>query len=128
MPNSTTTIASLVAYVRTFPELASLIQSTAGGASLQPALTIANDVMIELISQSFNWKWNRFLVPAIYTNSYQQDYALPITNLGWLEHGFLTDINNTATPQPQWPEFYLPEPDYVSRWRIQSKSSTINSY
>ena len=103
MPNSTTTIASLVSYVRTFPELASLIQSTAGGASLQPALTIANDVMTELIAQAFNWKWNRFIVPVINTNSYQQDYALGITNLGWLEHGYLVDINNSATPQPQWP-------------------------
>lgn len=103
MPNSTTTLASMVAYVRTFPELAPLIQSTAGGASLQPALTIANDVMIELIAQAFNWKWNRFLVPVVYTNSYQQDYALPTINLGWLEHGYLIDINNTATPQPQWP-------------------------
>lgn len=103
MANSTTTLASIVGYIRTFPELAPLIQSTAGGASLQPALTIANDVMIELIAQAFNWKWNRFQLPAIYTNTYQQDYALPISNLGWLEHGYCVDINNTATPLPVWP-------------------------
>ena len=103
MPNSTTTLASIVSYIRTFPELAPLIQSTAGGASLQPALTIANDVMTELIAQAFNWKWNRFRLPVFYTNSYQQDYALGIVNLGWLEHGYIVDINNTATPQPNWP-------------------------
>lgn len=103
MANSTTTIASIVAYIRTFPELAPLIQSTAGGASLQPALTIANDVMTEMIAQAFNWKWNRFRLPAFYTNSYQQDYALGIVNLGWLEHGYVIDINNTASPLPNWP-------------------------
>lgn len=103
MANSTTTLDSIVTYVKTFPELLPCIQTTAGGASLQPALTIATDVMIEMISQAFNWKWNRFNLPFIYTNSYQQDYALGIVNLGWLEHGFLVDINNSAVPLPRWP-------------------------
>lgn len=103
MANSTTTIGSVVGYLRTFPALAAVVQTTAGGASLQPALTIACDVMIEMISQAFNWKWNRFLLPLFYTNSYQQDYALNVINLGWLEHGFCIDINNTSNPLPKWP-------------------------
>lgn len=66
-------------------------------------MTIANDTMTELVAQVFNWKWNRFLLPVFYTNSFQQDYALNVVNLGWLEHGFLLDVNNSANPQPIWP-------------------------
>lgn len=103
MPNSTTTVAAILQHSKTFPEISPILQSAAGGSSLQPALNIATDVMIELISQVFNWKFNRFLLPVFYTNSFQQDYALNVVNLGWLEHGFLVDINNTAYPQPIWP-------------------------
>lgn len=104
MPNSTYQLSKAAQWVRTFPDLAPIIQSPAGGASLEPALTIANDVMIDMISQACNWKWNRFILPAFYTNGFQQDYALPgVVNLGWLEHGVLIDINNTAIPKPVWP-------------------------
>lgn len=103
MPNSSTTIAQIVGHSRTYPDIAPIVQTAAGGASLQPSLTIASDVMIELISQVFNWKWNRFLMPTVLTNSWQQDYALNVVNLGWLEHGFAIDINNTAYPQPRYP-------------------------
>src|SRR5258707_1118638 len=103
MPNSTTTLSNILQFAKTFPEVSPILQSAAGGSSLQPALTICSDVMIELISQVFNWKWNRFALPLFYTNSFQQDYALNIVNLGWLENGFLKDINNTAYPQPIWP-------------------------
>lgn len=103
MANSTTTIGSIVTYCRTFPELAPVVQTTAGGASLQPALTIGSDVMTELIAQAFNWKWNRFKCPVFYSNSYQQDYATNMINLGWLEHAYIVDINNSAQPLPIWP-------------------------
>jgi hypothetical protein len=104
MPNSTYTLAKACTYARTFPDLSTVIQSPAGGASLEPALTIANDVMTDMISQACNWKWNRQILPAWYTNGFQQDYALPgVVNLGWLEHGVLIDINNTAIPKPVWP-------------------------
>lgn len=102
MANSTTTLSSITQFAKTFPELSP--QAAAGGSSLEPALTICNDVMIEIISQNFNWKWNRFALPLFYTNSFQQDYALPgLVNLGWLEDGVLLDVNNTAYPQPIWP-------------------------
>lgn len=103
MANSTTTLSSIITYCKTFPDLAPIIQTTSAGSSLQPALTVASDVMTELVAQVFNWKWNRFLLPVVYTNSFQQDYALNIVNLGWLEHGFIVDINNTQVPQPIWP-------------------------
>lgn len=103
MPNSTTTLSNVLQFAKTFPEISPILQSAAGGSSLQPALTICSDVMIEIVSQVFNWKWNRFGLPVFYTNSFQQDYALNVVNLGWLENGFLKDINNTAYPQPIWP-------------------------
>lgn len=81
-----------------------MIQSSSAGNTLEPALTIAADVMIEMIASNFDWKWNRFLIDGVYTNGFQQDYALPgVVNLGWLEHGELIDINNTAIPKPVWP-------------------------
>lgn len=104
MANSTTKLSDITRFSKTHPEIAPIIQTTAGGAANEPALTIASDVMIELISQACNWKWNRFILPLFYTNGFQQDYALPgVVNLGWLEHGVLIDINNTAIPKPVWP-------------------------
>jgi len=79
------------------------VTQTAGGQSLQPSLTIANHIMTEIVAEVMNWKWNRFNLPVFYTNSWQQDYALNVVNLGWLEHGYLVDINNTGLPKPVWP-------------------------
>lgn len=46
------------------------------------------------------WKFNRFKLPVFYTNSYQQDYAIPgLTKLAWLEHGFAVNINQQAIPK-----------------------------
>jgi hypothetical protein len=107
MANSTTTLASVVAYAKSFPDIADVVVQNVGGNSLQPALTIANDTMTEIIAQNFNWKFNRFSPPSFpvfYTNGFQQDYAIPgLVNLGWIEHGELIDINNTAIPKPIWP-------------------------
>lgn len=104
MGNSSTTLAKIVQFAKTHGEIAPIVQTAAGGAVNEPALTICSDVMIELISQAANWKWNRFIMPVFYTNGFQQDYALPgVVNLGWIEHGELIDINNTALPKPVWP-------------------------
>jgi hypothetical protein len=77
-----------------------------GGQTNQPALTIASDVMSEIVAQPFPFKWNEIVLPVFYTNSFQQDYAgintdgSSITNLNWLERGIVVDINNTALPKP----------------------------
>lgn len=108
MPNSTTTLAQIVAYAKTFPDISDVVQSPAAGSTLLPALTMASDVMIEMVSPANNYKWNRMNAgnqfPFFYTNGFQQDYAIPgLVNLGWIEHGSLIDINNTAIPKPIWP-------------------------
>jgi len=73
---------------------------SAGGSSLEPALTIANQVMTELCSVKYNWKWNSFILPLFQTISWQNDYAqYGLTNLGWLENGIIIDINSTSIPK-----------------------------
>jgi hypothetical protein len=96
-------LAKLQQWAKVHPDLASVFQQTAGGSTLEPTLSIANDVMTELVSQAFNWKWNSTVAPFFYTNGFQQDYALNIVSLGWLEYGIIIDINNTALPKPIWP-------------------------
>lgn len=65
------------------------------------AVAMAFDVMHDLISERFNWKWNRKVGPTFYTNSYQQDYPMiGLNDIGWLEDADRIDINNTALPKP----------------------------
>lgn len=100
MGNSTVTIQSVCDYAATFPDLKPVLAT--GGVSNQVALIIANDVANKMI-WGYPWKWNQFRLPALYTNSFQQDYAVPgLVNMGWLSHGVFVDINNTALPKPIW--------------------------
>jgi hypothetical protein len=103
--SSTTTIQSINDYVSSMGELQPVLP--VGGYSTLTACGIATDVMAALISQRFNFKWNRMRVPPFYTNSWQQDYAqLSKTTwpapLGWIEGGYWVDINNTALPKPTY--------------------------
>lgn len=101
MSNSSITLQSVVDTVRAMPDLSP--QLSVGGMSQQPALSIANHVITDMVSPTMNWKWNRMLAPVFYTNSMQQDYAIPgLVKLGWIESAFLIDINNTAIPRPLW--------------------------
>src|SRR5208337_674188 len=102
MANSSITLQSIVDTARAMPDLSP--QLSVGGMSQQPALSIANHVVMDMVSPTMNWKWNRMLSPVFYTNSLQQDYAIPgQVNLGWIESAYLIDINNTASPKPVWP-------------------------
>lgn len=72
-----------------------------GGWTQKNALAIANGVMTKMIAERFNWKWNSFNLPPLYTNSWQQDYAsINTNNIGWLENFYWVDINNTSLPKP----------------------------
>lgn len=67
---------------------------------MEPALSIANQVMTEMLRMEFNWKFNSFLVPPFQTISWQNDYVVPgITTLGWLENGVAIDINSSCIPK-----------------------------
>lgn len=101
MPASTVTLRNVVDDAMRFGDIKPVLQ--VAGSSQEPALTIANDVMNELVSVKFNWKWNAFNVPVFQTISWQNDYAVPgITNLGWLVNGVLIDINNTQIPKRKY--------------------------
>lgn len=100
MPATTTTLQNIVDYARTFGELSPVLGVS--GYSMRPALDIANDVMQTILSQAFNWKWNRANIPVFYTNSNQQDYAMQETQLAWLEHAYALDFANTSNPKPVW--------------------------
>src|SRR5208337_5320543 len=103
MGNSTVKLQSVVDYARTYPDLNPVLST--GGFSQEPALTIANDVMIAMLSRPFAPKWNRIRLPYFYTNSWQQDYAFAspaLLNLSWLEYGVLMDVNSTSSPKDKY--------------------------
>lgn len=67
---------------------------------MEPAISIANQVMMELLKPKFNWKFNSFIMPPFQTISWQNDYAVPrVSSLGWLENGVIIDINSTQIPK-----------------------------
>lgn len=99
---STVTLQSVVDYARTFSELTPVL--SVGGQTQQPALTIAQDVIVKMLSPTMPWKWNRVNIAPFTTNAYQQDYGVPgVSNIKWLENATWVDINNTSTPKPQAP-------------------------
>lgn len=88
------TIQSVIDFARTYPDVVPILG--ASGYSQQPALTIANDVLMKILAQGMDWKWNRAQIPMFLSVSLQQDYVTQVTDLGWLERGIRIDINNTA--------------------------------
>jgi hypothetical protein len=67
------------------------------------ALDLGSRVMADLITERFNWKFNRAVAVPIYTNSWQQDYPQPAQPNGiiaWGEDCDICDINNTSYPKP----------------------------
>lgn len=111
MGNSTRSLQSVADYTRAHPDIATL-DPASGWSNL--AIRIGDKVMTELLSQSYNWKFNRISPPIspFYLNQWQQDYATSLTGMGWLEDCGAVDINNTAFPPPKVPQLevvkYLP--------------------
>lgn len=100
MGSSTVSLQSVVDLMKTMGTMS--VSQAAGGYSQLTWLSIATDVVNDLISQKFNWKWNQFKVPSFWTNSFQCDYAtVNQKGIGWLESGMWTDINNTSLPKPR---------------------------
>jgi len=99
MGNSTVSIQKIVDGVSVIADLSPVL-SNAGGYANEPALTIANDVIMEMLSERFPWKWNRFKLAPFYLNSLQQDYVLfpDEKRIGWLENGFRVDMSSTQVP------------------------------
>ena len=121
MGNSTITLQSIFDGVSAIGDLNPVFNNTGGWAD-EPALTIANDVMSEFISVRFPWKWNRIKIPPFPLTSYQQDYAMNLTNIGWVENGRRVDINNSTVPPPDAPVYAvrdLSESSALGGWPFQ---------
>ena len=104
MGNSNVKVQQVVDDAKSFGELAPSLAT--GGFSDSPGLSIANDVLQNMLSggpdgQPFNWKWNRMLDPTFFLNSWQQDYFIPnLVTLGWLESCIATNFSVTSSPKP----------------------------
>jgi hypothetical protein len=99
MGSSTLTLQAAFNYVAAKGVPTPLQQPAGYGTEL--ALQLGSDVMNDLISERFNWKWNQATAAPFYTNSYQQDYPqIGLVNVGWLEDADRIDINNTQFPKP----------------------------
>jgi len=101
--NSTITLRSIVDDAASLGDTAPALST--GGFSDQPAISIANDVIAQILlggpqGQPFNWKFNRFNLPSFLTICWQQDYFIPgLVNLGWLENSWASNINEQSTPK-----------------------------
>lgn len=118
MGNSSISLHAMMDSIATVGDLKTALDST-GGWAAEPALTIGNDVMSELISERFPWKWNQLRIPPFPLTSLQQDYATEVTDIGWLQYGVRVDINNTTFPPPTWPIYAvrdLPYSNVQSGW------------
>ena len=103
MGNSTITLQNVMDSISAIGDIQTVFDHTGGWAD-EPAITIGNDVMKELLSTRFPWKWNRIKIPPFPLNSLQQDYAsLSLKGIGWCENGARIDINNSQFPPPSWP-------------------------
>jgi hypothetical protein len=103
--NSSYTIQNLVDMARSIADLAPTLPT--GGFYETVALMAANDAMLQFLNGSsrgsrFNWKFNRIIVPPFFINSWQQDYLMPMANVGWLESAGAYNICN------QFPKPYRP--------------------
>jgi hypothetical protein len=71
--NETLTLQNVVDFASTHVELMPL--SGVGGVMSEPALSLCNDVLSELLAQPNNWKFNSVAMPPFVTAAYRQDYT-----------------------------------------------------
>lgn len=91
-----------VDYLQSFPELAAILPIA--GYSPKKVQQVANSVMAKMLSSAFKWPWNRGGGYGVFvTNSWQQDYAMNLFGIAFLQDSTLLDINNTSNPRPIWP-------------------------
>ena len=103
MGNSSYTVQNLVDTARAMGDLAPTLPT--GGAYETVALSAINDAMTAMLAGSskgsqFNFKFNRILIPPFFINSWQQDYASSVVNLGWLESCGAYNTSSTQYPKP----------------------------
>ena len=95
------TVQTIFDSIKIIPELSPIFNKMVSGSSLDPELTIANEVWARMFETTTMWKYNEMIVPSFYLNSFQQDYASSVTTLATLQSGDVLDVNNTAQPKAQ---------------------------
>lgn len=103
MGNSSYTVQNLVDIARAMGDLAPTLPT--GGSYETVALSAINDAMTAMLAGSskgspFNFKFNRIIIPPFFINSWQQDYASNVVNLGWLESCGAWNTSSTQYPKP----------------------------
>ncbi len=103
MGNSSYQLQDLVDIARSMGDTAPILPT--GGAYDTIALSAINDAMTKMLAGSskgspFNFKFNRINIPPFFVNSYQQDYASNVVNLGWLESCGAYNTSSTQYPKP----------------------------
>jgi hypothetical protein len=93
---STIPLQHLVDVAETYGDIEPILNE--GGHTQTVALSCANTVMNAICSTAFPHKWNEFNIPPIYSNSFQQDYAVvnPAGLTGTLTLTQVTQVSTAA--------------------------------
>ena len=97
---STITLQDVVSWAMTFTKMVPIIG--VGGFGEEPALSICNTVIAEMLQSPYNWKWNSspFTTFTTDTAANTQDYLQPLTDCAWIEGCTRIDTLSTQQPQP----------------------------
>lgn len=109
---STITLDNVVRWATTQNDLIPIVG--VGGTQYEPALSICNDVMSEILQAPYAWRFNRTEATPFLTDqtAFTQDYLQDWTDLDWIENATMTDNLSTQIPTPLWP---LEVVDYLRR-------------
>ena len=90
---TTYTIQQTVNWVAAF--IVQRPQSGVGNIANEPALTTANKIIASILAAPFAWSWNRKVLPAAITTAIgTQDYAISLSDFGWLEKAVAFNANS----------------------------------
>jgi hypothetical protein len=115
---STRTLQDTARWAATFTKLVPIIG--VGGFQQEPALTICNNVLQEMIAAPFNWRFNSIQGNPFLTSycngssgtgcttnaqgaivgTFQQDYLQNYSDIAWIENATYTEVLNTTLPKP----------------------------
>lgn len=94
--STTQTVQQLARQLKSNPEFYNILGGASGYAE-EPLLTVCDEIMSRVLAEDMPWKWNRHIIPQFLTVSLQQDYCTTISDIGWLENGWIVDINNSTS-------------------------------
>jgi hypothetical protein len=95
------TLQATINWARTHTDLTPIVG--VGGFSNEPALTICNAVIQEMLSFPYPWPFNRKSAATFDTALATQEYTLTgVLDIGWLERAQREEKASTAVPKPTY--------------------------